>query len=91
MYGLTKGQFRRTRPRLEVEEGRAELGLSIDLVAIRAATRRHLRRAQFFGARARLCRDQGAIQHRGAAFIDVISPCIAQQSCGLDKSFDYCA
>ena len=64
---------------------------SIDLIAIALQLGATFVARSFSGDKAQLVPlIKAAIQHRGAAFIDVISPCIAfNNHAGSTKSFDY--
>src|SRR3981081_1538519 len=92
VYGLTKGQFSATADRgSKSKKGGLNTDNAIDLVAIA------LQLGASYVARS-FSRDKnqlvpliaGAIQHKGAAFIDVVSPCVAfNNHAGSTKSFDY--
>ena len=93
VYGLTKGQFSATADKGSKSKKGAINSDDADRPrAARAAARRDLRRAQLLRRQgpARAA-DQGArIAHSGAAFIDVISPCVAfNNHAGSTKSYDY--
>src|SRR2546421_9055075 len=91
VYGLTKGQFSATADRgSKSKRGVTNTDNSIDLVAMA------LQLGATFVARS-VSRDKdqmvplikAAIEHRGAAFIDCISPCVAfNNHPGSTKSFD---
>src|SRR3977135_1590451 len=92
VYGLTKGQFSATADRgSKSKRGVTNADSAIDMVAIalpRGPT--YVARA-FSGDKEQLVPlIKGAIEHEGAAFIDVISPCVAfNNHAGSTKSFDY--
>src|SRR5438067_6028935 len=92
VYGLTKGQFSATADRgSKSKKGAVNSDSPVDLVAIALQLG-----ATFFARRLSGDKSQlvpliaAAIQHQGAAFIDVISPCVAfNNHAGSTKSFDY--
>jgi len=92
VYGLTKGQFSATADRgSKSKKGVLNSDSSIDLVSIALQLGASFVARSFSGDKAQLVPlIKAAIQHRGAAFIDVISPCIAfNNHAGSTKSFDY--
>jgi 2-oxoglutarate ferredoxin oxidoreductase subunit beta len=92
VYGLTKGQFSATADRgSKSKKGVLNSDSSIDLVAIALQLGATYVARSFSGDKVQLVPlIKAAIQHRGAAFIDVISPCIAfNNHAGSTKSFDY--
>ncbi|MDQ8726427.1 2-oxoacid:ferredoxin oxidoreductase subunit beta [Bradyrhizobium sp. LHD-71] len=92
VYGLTKGQFSATADRgSKSKKGVLNSDSSIDLVAIALQLGATFVARSFSGDKTQLVPlIKAAIQHRGAAFIDVISPCIAfNNHAGSTKSFDY--
>jgi 2-oxoglutarate ferredoxin oxidoreductase subunit beta len=92
VYGLTKGQFSATADRgSKSKKGALNSDSSIDLVSIALQLGATFVARSFSGDKAQLVPlIKAAIQHRGAAFIDVISPCIAfNNHAGSTKSFDY--
>jgi 2-oxoglutarate ferredoxin oxidoreductase subunit beta len=92
VYGLTKGQFSATADRgSKSKKGLLNSDSSIDLVAIALQLGATFVARSFSGDKGQLVPlIKTAIQHRGAAFIDVISPCIAfNNHAGSTKSFDY--
>jgi 2-oxoglutarate ferredoxin oxidoreductase subunit beta len=92
VYGLTKGQFSATADRgSKSKRGVVNSDNSIDLVAIALQLGATYVARSFSGDKTQLVPlIEGAIRHKGAAFIDVISPCIAfNNHTGSTKSFDY--
>ena len=92
VYGLTKGQFSATADRgSKSKKGAVNSDSSIDLVAIALQLGATFVARSFSGDKRQLVPlIKAAIQHRGASFIDVISPCIAfNNHAGSTKSFDY--
>ena len=92
VYGLTKGQFSATADRgskskrgaLNTEEG-------IDLAILALQLGASFVARSFSGDKAQLVPlIKGALAHPGAAFIDVISPCVAfNNHDGSTRSYDY--
>ncbi|HWM82427.1 MAG TPA: 2-oxoacid:ferredoxin oxidoreductase subunit beta [Pseudolabrys sp.] len=92
VYGLTKGQFSATADRgSKSKRGVTNTDNSIDLVAIALQLGATYVARSFSGDKTQLIPIlKGAIEHRGAAFIDVISPCVAfNNHVGSTRSFDY--
>jgi 2-oxoglutarate ferredoxin oxidoreductase subunit beta len=92
VYGLTKGQFSATADRgSKSKKGAVNTDSGIDLVAIALQLGATFVARSFSGDKTQLVPlIKAAIEHRGAAFIDVISPCIAfNNHAGSTKSFDY--
>jgi len=92
VYGLTKGQFSATAdPGSKSKRGVVNTDASIDLVGIALQVGASFVARSFSGDKAQLTPlIKAAIEHRGAAFIDVISPCVAfNNHPGSTKSFDY--
>src|ERR1700757_4248439 len=92
VYGLTKGQFSATADRgSRSKKGVLNNDAAIDLVAIALQLGATFVARSFSGDKTQLVPlIAGAIQHKGAAFIDVISPCVAfNNHAGSTKSFDY--
>src|SRR5690349_6847354 len=92
VYGLTKGQFSATADRgSKSKRGVMNTDNAIDLVAIALQLGATFVARSFSGDKTQLVPlIAGAIQHKGAAFIDVISPCVAfNNHAGSTKSFDY--
>ena len=92
VYGLTKGQFSATADRgSKSKRGVVNADSSIDLVAMALQLGATYVARGFSGDKTQLVPIiKGAIEHEGAAFIDVISPCVAFNNHeGSTKSFDY--
>ncbi len=92
VYGLTKGQFSATADRgSKSKRGVVNVDSSIDLVAMALQLGATYVARSFSGDKAQLVPlIKAAIEHQGAAFIDVISPCVAFNNHeGSTKSFDY--
>ncbi len=92
VYGLTKGQFSATADRgSKSKRGVTNTDNAIDLVAMALQLGASFVARSFSGDKAQLVPlIEAAIRHKGAAFIDVISPCVAfNNHTGSTKSFDY--
>jgi len=92
VYGLTKGQFSATSDRGSVsKKGIENHDEPIDLAALALQLGATFVARSFSGDKAQLVPlIKAAINHRGAAVIDCISPCIAFNNHeGSTKSFDY--
>src|ERR1700752_3214929 len=92
VYGLTKGQFSATADRgSKSKRGVVNSDSSIDLVAMALQLGATFVARSFSGDQDQLVPlIRAAIEHQGAAFIDVISPCVAfNNHVGSTKSFDY--
>jgi 2-oxoglutarate ferredoxin oxidoreductase subunit beta len=92
VYGLTKGQFSATADRgSPSKKGVENKDTAIDLAGMAIMLGASFVGRSFSGDKAQLVPlIKAAIEHRGAAFIDVISPCIAfNNHPGSTKSFDY--
>jgi 2-oxoglutarate/2-oxoacid ferredoxin oxidoreductase subunit beta len=92
VYGLTKGQFSATADRgSKSKRGYINTDNSIDLVAMALQLGASFVARSFSGDKTQLVPIiKAAIEHKGAAFIDVISPCVAfNNHAGSTKSFDY--
>src|ERR1700751_5125935 len=92
VYGLTKGQFSATADfGSKSKKGVTNTDNAIDLVAIALQLGATFVARSFSGDKTQLVPlIAAAIQHKGSAFIDVISPCIALNNhAGSTKSFDY--
>src|SRR5919197_1724969 len=92
VYGLTKGQFSATADRgSKSKRGVVNTDSSIDLVTMALQLGATFVARSFSGDKRQLVPlIKAAIEHKGAAFIDVISPCVAfNNHAGSTKSFDY--
>src|SRR6201993_2012900 len=92
VYGLTKGQFSATSDKgAKSKTGATNKDEAIDLIGIALQLGATYVGRSFSGDKAQLVPlIKAAIEHQGAAFIDVISPCIAFNNHeGSTKSFDY--
>ena len=92
VYGLTKGQFSATADRgAKSKRGVTNNNSAIDLVGLALQLGATYVARSFSGDKDQLIPlIKGAIAHSGAAFIDVISPCVAFNNHeGSTKSFDY--
>src|SRR6186997_938692 len=92
VYGLTKGQFSATADKgSKAKRGAVNSDSPIDLVAMALQLGASFVARSFSGDKIQLVPlVKAAIQHKGAAFIDVISPCVAfNNHPGSTKSFDY--
>jgi 2-oxoglutarate ferredoxin oxidoreductase subunit beta len=92
VYGLTKGQFSATADRgTKSKRGVVNRDSPIDLAAIALQLGATFVGRSFSGDKAQLVPLlEAAIRHEGAAFIDVISPCVAfNNHAGSTRSFDY--
>src|ERR1700719_709732 len=92
VYGLTKGQFSATADRgSKSKRGVTNADSAIDMVAIALQLGASFVARSFSGDKHQLVPlIAAAIEHKGSAFIDVISPCVAfNNHAGSTKSFDY--
>ena len=92
VYGLTKGQFSATADRgSKSKRGMLNTDNAIDLVAVALQVGATFVARSFSGDKEQLVPlIKAAIEHQGAAFLDVISPCVAfNNHAGSTKSFDY--
>jgi 2-oxoglutarate ferredoxin oxidoreductase subunit beta len=93
VYGLTKGQFSATADRGSQAARRAwsTTTAPVDLVALALQLGATYVARSFSGDKAQLVPlIKGAMSHGGAAFIDVISPCVTfNNHAGSTKSYDY--
>jgi 2-oxoglutarate ferredoxin oxidoreductase subunit beta len=92
VYGLTKGQFSATADRgSKAKKGNINNDSPIDMVGIALQLGATFVARSFSGDKEQLVPlIKAAIEHQGAAFIDVISPCVAfNNHAGSTKSFDY--
>jgi len=92
VYGLTKGQFSATADQgSKSKKGVVNTDSAIDLVAMALQLGASYVARSFSGDKEQLVPlIKGALAHRGAALIDVISPCVAfNNHAGSTKSYDY--
>ncbi|WP_372528401.1 thiamine pyrophosphate-dependent enzyme, partial [Piscinibacter sp.] len=92
VYGLTKGQFSATADQgSKSKKGVVNTDTPIDLVSLALQLGASYVGRSFSGDKQQLVPlIKGALSHRGAAFIDVISPCVAfNNHAGSTKSYDY--
>jgi 2-oxoglutarate/2-oxoacid ferredoxin oxidoreductase subunit beta len=92
VYGLTKGQFSATADRgSKAKRGAVNTDEGIDLVSLALQLGATYVARSFSGDKAQLVPlIKGALTHGGAAFIDVLSPCVAFNNHeGSTKSYDY--
>src|ERR1700740_2722116 len=92
VYGLTKGQFSATADRgSKSKRGVTNTDSSIDLAAVALQLGATFVARSFSGDKEQLVPIiKAAIEHQGAAFIDVLSPCVAfNNHLGSTKSFDF--
>lgn len=92
VYGLTKGQFSATADQGSMsKKGVANSDSPIDMVMMALQLGASYVARSFSGDKPQLVPlIKGALSHRGAAFLDVISPCVAfNNHAGSTKSYDY--
>jgi 2-oxoglutarate ferredoxin oxidoreductase subunit beta len=92
VYGLTKGQFSATADQGSVsKKGVVNADSPIDMVSLALQLGATFVARSFSGDKGQLVPlIKAAIAHRGAAFLDVISPCVAfNNHPGSTKSYDY--
>ena len=92
VYGLTKGQFSATADQGSVsKKGVANTDSPLDLVTMALQLGASYVARGFSGDKQQLVPlIKGALSHRGAAFIDVISPCVAfNNHAGSTRSYDH--
>lgn len=92
VYGLTKGQFSATADRgSRSKKGVVNTDAPIDLVGLALQLGATYVARSFSGDKAQLVPlIKGALAHNGAAFIDVVSPCVTfNNHGGSTKSYDY--
>jgi 2-oxoglutarate ferredoxin oxidoreductase subunit beta len=92
VYGLTKGQFSATADAGSTsKKGVGNADQPIDLVSMAVLLGATFVGRGFSGDKGQLVPlIKAAVRHRGAAFLDVISPCVAfNNHPGSTKSFDY--
>src|SRR5438105_8023593 len=92
VYGLTKGQFSATADKgSKAKRGAVNAEEPIDLVQLALVLGATFVARGFSGDKEQLVPlIKAAVAHRGAAFIDVVSPCVAfNNHPGSTKSYDY--
>src|SRR5215203_442613 len=92
VYGLTKGQFSATADRgSKSKKGVGNQDSPIDMVSLALLLGATFVARSFSGDKHQLVPlIKAAIEHKGAAFIDVVSPCVAfNNHAGSTKSFDH--
>ncbi|HEY1722162.1 MAG TPA: 2-oxoacid:ferredoxin oxidoreductase subunit beta [Magnetospirillaceae bacterium] len=92
VYGLTKGQFSATSDKgSKSKKGAVNFDAPIDLVGMALQLGASFVARSFSGDKTQLIPlIRAALSHHGAAFIDVLSPCVAFNNHeGSTKSFDY--
>jgi len=92
VYGLTKGQFSATADRgSKSKKGIINADSPIDMIAMALQLGASFVARSFSGDKSQLVPIiKAAIEHQGAAFIDVVSPCVAfNNHSGSTKSYDY--
>ena len=92
VYGLTKGQFSATSDKgSKSKRGVINMDAPIDLVSMALQLGATFIARSFSGDKTQLVPlIQAALEHKGSAFIDCISPCVAfNNHPGSTKSFDY--
>ena len=92
VYGLTKGQFSATADRgAKSKRGVVNIDSPIDMVGMALELGATFVARSFSGDKAQLVPlIKAALTHKGAAFIDCISPCVSfNNHLGSTKSFDY--
>ncbi|MFY9511018.1 MAG: 2-oxoacid:ferredoxin oxidoreductase subunit beta [Rubrivivax sp.] len=92
VYGLTKGQFSATADRgSQSKKGAVNRDSPVDLVGMALQLGASYVARGFSGDKGQLVPlIAGAIRHGGAAFIDVISPCVAfNNHAGSTRSYDH--
>ena len=92
VYGLTKGQFSATADKgSKSKRGVANNDEPLDMIGMALLLGASYVARSFSGDKKQLVPlIKGAIEHRGAAFIDVVSPCVAfNNHSGSTKSYEY--
>jgi 2-oxoglutarate/2-oxoacid ferredoxin oxidoreductase subunit beta len=92
VYGLTKGQFSATADRgSKSKKGAVNADSPVDLIGMALQLGATYVGRGFSGDKDQLVPlIKGAIKHGGAAFLDVISPCVAfNNHAGSTRSYDY--
>jgi 2-oxoglutarate ferredoxin oxidoreductase subunit beta len=92
VYGLTKGQFSATADKGSIaKKGAANQDEAIDLVSLAILMGATFVGRSFSGDKQQMVPlIKAAMAHKGAAFLDIISPCVAfNNHPGSTKSYDY--
>ena len=92
VYGLTKGQFSATADKgSKSKRGVANNDEPLDMIGMALLLGATYVGRSFSGDKKQLVPlIKGAIEHKGAAFIDVVSPCVAfNNHAGSTKSYEY--
>ncbi len=92
VYGLTKGQFSATADQgSKSKRGVVNTDTAIDLVSLALQLGASYVGRSFSGDKEQLVPlIKGALRHRGAAFLDIVSPCVAfNNHPGSTKSYEY--
>ncbi|HRI17854.1 MAG TPA: 2-oxoacid:ferredoxin oxidoreductase subunit beta [Burkholderiaceae bacterium] len=92
VYGLTKGQFSATADKgSKSKKGALNADSPVDLIAMALQLGATYVARGFSGDKAQLVPlIKGAIAHQGAAFLDIISPCVTfNNHAGSTRSYDY--
>ncbi len=92
VYGLTKGQFSATADQgSKSKKGIANTDSPVDMASLALLLGATYVGRSFSGDKRQLVPlIKGALAHQGAAFLDVISPCVAfNNHAGSTKSYDY--
>ena len=92
VYGLTKGQFSATADKgSKSKRGVTNTDEPVDMIALALILGATFVARSFSGDKKQLVPlIRAAIEHRGAAFIDIISPCVAfNNHPGSTKSYEY--
>jgi 2-oxoglutarate ferredoxin oxidoreductase subunit beta len=92
VYGLTKGQFSATADKgSKSKRGATNMDNAIDMVGLAMQLGATFVARSFSGDKEQLVPlIKAAVEHKGAAFIDVVSPCVAfNNHAGSTKSYDY--
>ena len=92
VYGLTKGQFSATADKgSKSKRGMVNNDEPVDMIGLALMLGASFVARSFSGDKAQLVPlIKAAIEHKGAAFIDVLSPCVAfNNHPGSTKSYDY--
>jgi 2-oxoglutarate/2-oxoacid ferredoxin oxidoreductase subunit beta len=92
VYGLTKGQFSATADKgSKSKRGIANMDEPLDMIGMAMLLGATYVGRSFSGDKKQLVPlIKGAIEHQGAAFLDVISPCVAfNNHPGSTKSYEY--